>query len=145
MPCNVIAPFIYEGNLEIIWTEPICSNFIIVRLFTVQMLAEHIPLRLLATLSLAASICLHRTHLGLLMIPLMDHHLCGFLATVKALHKVEHHVSCRCCVSKNCRELMINIWRCNTYHLSTWTMWSISALTAYVLWLLSIPSDHWNW
>lgn len=68
MPCHIIAPFIYdEGNLGMIWTELICSNFIIVRLLTKQMLAQHIPLRLyMATLSLAASICLHRTTLGVL-------------------------------------------------------------------------------
>jgi len=50
-----------------IWTELICSNFIIVRLLPDEMLAQHIPLRLhMATLSLAASICLHRTSLGVL-------------------------------------------------------------------------------
>ena len=92
-----------------IWTQLICSNFIIVRLFTKQILTQHIPLRLyMATLSLAASICLIRTILGVL-IPLMERHLCGFLATVEALHKVEHSASCSCFVSKNCRELMISI------------------------------------
>jgi len=67
MPCNVTAPFIYEGNLEMIWTELIGSNFITVRLLLKQMLAQHIPLRLyMATLSLASSICLHGTSLGVL-------------------------------------------------------------------------------
>jgi len=67
MPCNVIAPFSYEGNLEMIWIELICTNFIIVRLLTKQMLAPHIHLRLyMATLSLAASIWLHRTSPGVL-------------------------------------------------------------------------------
>lgn len=65
MPCN--SSIYIWGNLEMIWTQLICSNFIIVRLFTKQMLAQHIPLRLyMATLSLAASISLHITSLRVL-------------------------------------------------------------------------------
>lgn len=56
-----------RGIWKWFWTELICSNFIIVRLLLKQMLAQHIPLRLyMAILSLAASICLHRTSLGVL-------------------------------------------------------------------------------
>ena len=97
MPCNVLAPFIYVGNLEMIWTEFIGSNFIIVMLNTKQLLAQHIPLRLyMASLSLGASIFLHRTRLGGVVIPLMDNHLCGFLAAAEVPYTVEHSASCRC-------------------------------------------------
>ena len=61
-----------------IWTELICSNFIIVRLLPDEMLAQH----------------------GSFHMPSRNQSRCVTipLATFEALHKVEHSASCRCCL-----------------------------------------------
>jgi hypothetical protein len=99
--------YFYEGRSEMIWTQLACGNFVIFRLNTEQLLAQHILL-------------LGYTHTSLpsrrelpdgftepifrgVAISLVDSRLCGFLATVEAPYRVEHSAVCRCFLSTNCR------------------------------------------
>lgn len=52
--------YFYEGRSEMIWTQLACGNFVIFRLNTEQLLAQHIPL-LGLNIALGASRRLHGT------------------------------------------------------------------------------------
>lgn len=83
---------------EMIWTHPICSNFITFSLNTEQLLAQHIPLlgytSLLPRWELANG-CTETFFRGA-AIPLTDSHLCCFLSTNEAPYPVEHSAVCKC-------------------------------------------------
>ena len=75
-----------------IWTHLMCSNVIIFRLHTKQLLAQHIPL-LGYTLLPFPSELLHgfeEPFVRSAAIPLTDNHLCSFLYTVEPPYATEH-------------------------------------------------------
>ena len=88
---------------EMVWTHPICNNFITFSLNTKQLLAQHIPLlgytSLLPPWELANG-CTEPFSRDV-AIPLTDSHQCSFLSTDEAPYPVEHNAVCRCFLSTN--------------------------------------------
>ena len=75
-----------------IWTHPICSNFITFILNTVQLLAQQNPLLGYTSLSPPWELANGFTEPFFrgVVLPLTDSYLCSFLSTVEAPYPVEH-------------------------------------------------------
>jgi hypothetical protein len=100
------------GRSEMIWTQLICSNFIIFRLNTKKLLAQPIPTLgvHITAISFGASTWLHKTTLRVLQHHSQtDRHLHSFLAMAGALYPAEHHAMHKCVPSTNCRQPSKNI------------------------------------
>jgi len=85
-----------------IWTCLICSNFVIYRLNTKQLLGQHISLLdytlLLSPLELQG--CFTEPFFGSVTILFMDNQQCSFFVTDDLF---EHSAASRCFLSTNCR------------------------------------------
>jgi hypothetical protein len=92
-----------------IWTLPICNNFINLRLRTKQLLAKHIPLpryiRLPSPWELPDGFT--EPFFRGVAVPPTDSRCCSY--------PVEHSAACRCFLSTTCRQPTINIRRCNAF------------------------------
>jgi len=100
-----------------IWTRLICRNFIIFRLNTKQLLAQHIPLLLNASLPSPWNLPddLTEPFFRDVAITPTHSHLCTFLATVEAPNPAEHIAVRRCFLITHCRQPTLHIWRCNAF------------------------------
>jgi hypothetical protein len=79
----------YEGRSKLIWTRLICSNFTILRLHTVKMLAQHIHLLDYTSLPSLWALTDGVTE------PRMNSFLCSFRASVAAPYPADSGVASR--------------------------------------------------
>jgi hypothetical protein len=107
----------YQRHYEMIWTHLICSNFITFKLNTKQLSAQHIPLLGYMSLPSPWELLVGFTEpiFEGVMRYYSSNRLCSFLATAEAPYPVEHSAACRSFLSTNCRQLALNIWRCNIF------------------------------
>jgi hypothetical protein len=85
-----------------IWTQLICSNSVIIRLNTKQLIAQHIPLLGYTTVSSFWELLdgFPEPFFKSVAVPIKDRRLCSCLATVEAPYLVEHCAACRCLCSQ---------------------------------------------